>query len=322
MPFDAILGQQLPLRQLHNALVSGHISHAYLFAGIEGIGKWTTAVSFAKALNCQAQGNDFCDACLSCRKIEKQIHPDLFFIAPEKNVIKIEHIRDIQKKIVFNPMEAKRKVVIIDQAEKLNLYAANCLLKTLEEPPDDTVVILVANTSMRVLPTIVSRCQRIYFTPLADTEICRFLAGRGIDRERAQLIAPLAQGSFKRALFLVETDFLARRTELVRLFTTHSENRCETLLHMAKAANEDPGQISPVLEFLQTWYRDLYMLMHGFPAEKLCNRDALPEMLEALQYETRDSILKKVKKLQWIHKHAVFNINYTMALESLLMQAV
>jgi DNA polymerase-3 subunit delta' len=319
MPFDTILGQQQAIHQLRTALRSGHLAHAYLFSGIEGIGKCMAAIAFAKALNCQTHADDFCDACAACRKIEKRLHPDVFFIEPDKNIIKIEQVRDIQKKIIFKPLEGRKKVVIIDQAEKLNLHAANCLLKTLEEPPDDTVLILVASTALPLLPTILSRCQSIRFAPLGAEMISFFLKRRGSTEDEG-FISALAQGSIKRALVLIETAFLSQRRELIQLLVAGSAASCEPLFHLAKVATEEPHELPQILEFLQTWYRDLYMLMSGFPAEKLYNRDMLGEMHEALQSETREQILKRLKKLQWIHAHRIININYTMALESMLLQ--
>jgi DNA polymerase-3 subunit delta' len=179
-------------------LKTGHISHACLFSGIEGIGKRSVAISFAKALNCQQIKEDSCNQCLSCQKIEKKTHPDLFTIGPEKNVIRIETIREFQRRIIFRPLEGKQKVVIINHAEKLNLHAANCLLKTLEEPPQDTVIILVANTTRGLIPTIVSRCQKIHFTPLKKEEISLLLQKRNIVKNKANLVASLAQGSIKK----------------------------------------------------------------------------------------------------------------------------
>ena len=319
MPFDAVLGQQQATEQLRTALRSGHVAHAYLFTGIEGIGKCTTAVGFAKALNCLTHTDDSCDTCVSCRKTDKRLHPDVFFIEPDKSAIKIEQVRDIQKRIIFKPMEGRKKVVIIDEAEKLNLHAANCLLKTLEEPPDDTVLILVANTGVPLLPTILSRCQGIRFAPLGTETIRFFLESRG-SGENTGFIAALAQGSIKRALLLLETDFLSRRREFIELLAAGGIDSCEPLFHLAKLATEEPQELPQVLEFLQTWYRDLYLLMSGYPPEKLYNRDMLAEMQEALQGETRERILKRLKKLQWIHARRNININYTMALESMLLQ--
>jgi len=321
MPFDAVLGQHQAINQLRTALRSGHLAHAYLFSGIEGIGKFTAAVAFAKALNCLTHADDSCDNCAACRKTEKRLHPDVFFIEPDKNIIKIEQVRDIQKKIIFKPLEGRKKVVIIDQAEKLNLHAANCLLKTLEEPPDDTVLILVASTALPLLPTILSRCQSVRFAPLSAEMISFFLKRRGRSEDDG-FIAALAQGSIKRALVLLETEFLSRRRELIKLLVAGSTGSCEPLFHLAKVATEEQQELPQILEFLQTWYRDLYILMSGFPAEKLYNRDMLAEMQEALQSETRELILKRLKKLQWIHAHRTININYTVALESMLLQSM
>jgi DNA polymerase-3 subunit delta' len=320
MPFDVVLGQDRAVNQLRAALQSGHLAHAYLFSGIEGIGKCTTAIAFAKALNCHTHADEFCDDCAACRKTEKRVHPDVFFIEPEKNAIKIEQVRDIQKKIIFVPMEGRKKVIIIDQAEKLNLHAANCLLKTLEEPPDDTVLILVANTALPLLSTIRSRCQSVRFAPLGAEMIRFFLKSRG-SSEDTGFIAALAQGSIKRALLLLETEFLSRRRELIHLLVAGSAGACEPLLHLAKVATEDQQEIPQILEFLQTWYRDLYILINGFSAEKCYNRDMLAEMQEALQSETRERILKSMAQLQWIRARGTININYTMALESMLLHS-
>jgi DNA polymerase III subunit delta' len=321
MSFDKISGQELPLRQLKTTLAGGHIAHAYLFSGIEGVGKFSTAVCLAKALNCAAREADFCGECLSCRKIEKRLHPDVFFIEPDREVIRIEQVRDLQKKIIFKPMEGRRKVVVIDQAEKLNMHAANCLLKTLEEPPEDTVIILVAHAAVTLLPTIVSRCQRIRFAPLADSAIMEHLAGRGAEHEEARLAAVLAQGSLKRALELRETDFLAKRRKLVEHVVRSSTGTSDSLFQLARVAAENQEEIPRVLEFLQTWYRDLLLLADGLPEKKLYNQDVLDKMHEALQRETRQSILHKAKKLQWIYAHGVLNINYTLAFESMFMQS-
>lgn len=318
---EAILGQQQAINLLKAAVRSGHIAHAYLFTGIEGIGKFTAAVAFAKALNCREQADDFCAVCTACRKIDKRLHPDCFFIEPDKNVIKIEQIREIQTRIIFKPLEGNKKVVIIDQAEKLNLHAANCLLKTLEEPPDDTVLILVAHTGAPLLPTIRSRCQIIRFAPLSTAVIRTILS----DQEREadiEFIAALSQGSIKRALALLGTGFLAKRREIVQLLVAESTGSGAPLLHLAKLASDDQQEMPHVLEFLQTWYRDLLVLLNGFPEENLYNRDLCAEMQDVLINTTREQILRGFKKLQWINAHRTININYTLALESMLLQSL
>ncbi|MCX5900126.1 MAG: DNA polymerase III subunit delta', partial [Proteobacteria bacterium] len=176
MPFDEIRGHGRQVRILQAMLRSGHLPHAFLFTGIEGIGKRMVATGFVKALNCLTLSDDFCGQCLQCRKIDKQIHPDVQVVEPEKNVLKIEQVRALQQDIVFKPLEGKKKAVIIDQAEKMNAQAANCLLKTLEEPPEDTVLVLIAHAVSDMLPTVLSRCQQIHFSPLSDEDISAVLA--------------------------------------------------------------------------------------------------------------------------------------------------
>ncbi|HIE42249.1 MAG TPA: DNA polymerase III subunit delta', partial [Nitrospinaceae bacterium] len=179
MSFKSVLGQSQPKKILNNALQNSSVAHAYLFYGQEGVGKKKLAIALAKALNCKNTGSDgACDECESCLKIERRTHPDFFYLEPVKNsptsreaVIKIEEIRELQKKLAYLPYEGKTKVVVIDSAELMNLQAANSFLKTLEEPPSATVLILVSSNPQRLLPTLLSRCQRIQFhrLSLSDT---------------------------------------------------------------------------------------------------------------------------------------------------------
>ena len=140
MAFNQIFGQEKPKQIIKNAIQSSSLSHAYLFNGQESIGKKKVAIELAKALNCiYSIKGDPCDKCSSCQKIESRIHPDFFFIEPFKNtpasreaVIKIEAIRELQRKLAYHPYEGKVKIAIIDDAERMNLQAANSFLKTLE----------------------------------------------------------------------------------------------------------------------------------------------------------------------------------------------
>lgn len=320
MPFDSIIGHTFPVSLLRNMLTTGRIANAYLFSGIEGIGKCTLAISFAKALNCRQQTADFCGECLSCHKIAEKIHPDLFWLEPEKNVITVDKIREVQHRIIFKPLEGQHKVVIIDQAEKLNRYAANCLLKTLEEPPEDTVIILIVNASTYLLPTIISRCQTIRFAPLQHEQITSFLEHKDIGGAKAALIASLAQGSIKKAMFLLEHNFIAKRKKLLKFLVPASPDRFETLFRLSSQVSNNTEEIPQILEFLQTWYRDLYLLKQGFPVAKLLNHDIIDEMLESVKRETGAGLIKKMKKLRWIQQNLGANLNLRVALESALMQ--
>lgn len=193
------------------------IATSYLFSGEQGIGKKTTALNFAKALNCEKSGvtgqgleeqvslgigsietapgggGDSCDACDSCLKIDAGTHPDLLLIAPEERQIRVEEIRTVEGVLAFRPFEGRYKVVIIDEADSMNIAAANAFLKTLEEPPEASIIVLVSSRPDRLPDTIRSRCSRIGFSPLSLDDCRTVLRGR-IPDEALDLMAKNAMG--------------------------------------------------------------------------------------------------------------------------------
>lgn len=220
--FKNILGQQKIKSIITGQIKSGKIPHAYIFMGQNGVGKRLTAVEFAKTLNCTT--NDFsatdlgpCGKCLNCEKISKNIHPDLHFIDfakqaeledddPDKQkTLKIETIRYMQKEVATKNHEAKWKFFIIEPAEKMNAAAANSLLKTLEEPPDNTIIILIARHKETIPQTIVSRSQTLFFQPLSQDDIISYLMlNHSLSAAKAQEISLLSEGSIEDAEKLID----------------------------------------------------------------------------------------------------------------------
>ncbi|MDR1695308.1 MAG: DNA polymerase III subunit delta' [Endomicrobium sp.] len=220
--FENVLGQQKIKKILAGQIKSGKIPHAYIFMGQNGVGKRFTAVEFAKTLNCSL--NDFsktdagaCGKCLNCEKISKNIHPDLHFIdfakqaemldedAEKQKTLKIETIRYMQKEISTKAHEAKWKFFIVEPAEKMNASAANSLLKTLEEPPDNTIIILIARHKETIPQTIVSRSQTLFFQPLGQNEISSYLMlNHSLTASKAQETASLCEGSIEEAEKLID----------------------------------------------------------------------------------------------------------------------
>ncbi|MCL2335496.1 MAG: DNA polymerase III subunit delta' [Endomicrobia bacterium] len=219
--FENILGQQKVKQILASQLKRGKVPHAYIFMGQNGVGKRFTAVEFAKVLNCTT--NDFtktdtgaCGKCLNCEKTSKNIHPDLHFIdfakqaelededLEKQKTLKIETIRYMQKEVATKAHEAKWKIFIVEPAEKMNAAAANSLLKTLEEPPDNTIIILIARHKETIPQTIVSRSQTLFFQPLGQNEIASYLMlNESLSAAKADEIASLAEGSIEDALKLI-----------------------------------------------------------------------------------------------------------------------
>ena len=191
MALRDIIGQDRAVNILLKTIQRGRIPSSYLFAGESGIGKKFAAVNLAKALNClsreqRAESREFdaCDECSSCRKIDSGVHPDFLLISPESNQIRIEEIRAIDNVLSLKAFEGRYKVVIVDDADTMNQFAANAFLKTLEEPPDDSLIILISSNPARLPDTIRSRCSRINFTPLS-LEACRQVIEKVISQQEA-----------------------------------------------------------------------------------------------------------------------------------------
>ena len=168
MSFRDVLGHKRPIERLQRAIQRDKVVHSYLFWGNEGIGKKRVALQFAKALNCEEEPErgDACDQCASCRKIERLLHPDVLLLEPEGQTLKVEQVRLMQRQLAYRPYEGRRRICILTAADRMAPNMSNALLKTLEEPPLHTVMILLANHPRLLLPTILSRCQTIRFNAL------------------------------------------------------------------------------------------------------------------------------------------------------------
>ncbi|MCJ7515080.1 MAG: DNA polymerase III subunit delta' [Dehalococcoidia bacterium] len=268
------IGQPEALALLKHGLQSGSLAHAYLFVGAPHIGKTTLALDVARALNCQ--GNDPpCGQCQTCKRITEGKHSDIRIISLNSNKesgdtkaraeISIDDIRELQHNASLPPFEGKYKVFIIDGAEYLSTEAANCLLKTIEEPPPQVIILLLTAEESRLLPTVISRCQRLELKPLPDNEIEKILLeSYGIDRDKAGLLARLSRGSLGWALTVsVDDGYLAQRnqrlTEMFSLLTTGWEERFN---YAAKLANERKSA-EDTIKLWMDWWRDVLLTKCG-----------------------------------------------------------
>ncbi|MDD5146448.1 MAG: DNA polymerase III subunit delta' [Candidatus Pacebacteria bacterium] len=200
------IGHQNQWDFLKRVVENDKVPQALIFAGVEGLGKKLVALEFAKLLSCEAKQKaqrDPCHECYSCLTIEQNTFPDVFLIEPKNKEIQIEQIRELQNKVGLRPHLAERKVVIVDQAEALNQQAANCFLKTLEEPRGDVIFILITSQPERLLATIRSRCSILKFYPVPQEQIIKHLA-KDVSPETLREVWPLAGGRVGMLLNLLE----------------------------------------------------------------------------------------------------------------------
>ena len=259
MTFDQILGHDRQKGILRRALANGRLAHAYLFSGPDGIGKRLMALALARAIVCHEQRG--CGHCQACRKIDHQNHPDLHILEPDGSSIKIEQIRAFQRELNLKPLESPRKICLIEQADAMTVGAANALLKTLEEPRGDTLLMLLSSQPNRLLETIRSRCQPLPFTRHPNSRIQAELEKQlGIESTESHILAALSEGSFKKAFGKDRELYLEQRRELLKTLTGLSSGSILPILDFAERLAADKTILPDILEIFQAFYRDV---LHG-----------------------------------------------------------
>jgi DNA polymerase-3 subunit delta' len=321
MSFKQIVGQDRQINILKNAVKRGTVAHAYLFTGIPGIGKRSTAIAMAKALNCKTTTGDFCSSCTSCKKIEHTTHPDIHWIEPEGDYIKIDQIRRMQEQISYTLYEGKHKVVILNKIERLNPQSSNCLLKTLEEPPPHTTLILLTSAPYQVLSTLRSRCQRLMFQPLPIELIAKLLQKKGRDEnDKLNLIASLAGGSLGKAIQWMEAGALQEREELFEKINHLNKCFITEIFDLAASLGEDKAGLLKRLELLKLWIRDLLIFKATDQSRYLINRDLVKKVTTLASQLSWSNLFKKAAIVDEVQSALLSNVNPRLAMETMLLK--
>ncbi|MBW4054810.1 MAG: DNA polymerase III subunit delta' [Proteobacteria bacterium] len=295
MPFADILGHDRIVEVLRRSLRGGKTAHSYLFEGVPGCGRKKTALALIQALFCAELPDDACGVCPSCRRIDGGNHPDIHLIAPlpDKRDISIEQLREMQHILSLRPYEAPRKACILDPAERMSVSAANSLLKTLEEPPGDALIILLTENAGMLLPTVRSRCQLIRFAPLSPEHVVALLERNGMAADAAALIAPMSGGSLQRCLELDNEALVARREAVLSRVSQLNINRIATVFDAAEELSGNRDATVELLDMLLSFFRDAVHLAAGSgdivnrsartAIESIATRCSLPRNLELLE---------------------------------------
>jgi DNA polymerase-3 subunit delta' len=314
-----VVGHEWAVELLKRSLADGRIAHAYLLLGPPQIGKRTLALNFAQALNCQAQEQDRpCGRCLSCQKIAHGTHPDVRLIEGERGTLKIDQIRAVRREASFSTHEGRWKVYILRQMEQATTEAANCLLKTLEEPPTQVILVLTATTGEALLPTIVSRCQVLSLRPLPVDEVRQALEERwGIAPERAELVAQLSGGRLGWAVEADETTLKQRQTRLAELAEVLTQKRVERQAYANQLSRT--SRPDEVLGLWLSWWRDLFLIKVGCPA-RITNIDHQAFLKSQAETYTLLQIKDCIRDIQAAVQQLDDNVNPRLALEGLMLK--
>ena len=310
------LGHNDKIDTLVKTLRQNRLPNAFLFCGPRGVGKFTTALYFAKLSACtNAERNEWqpCEKCPACRKIDSENHPDIFVIKAENNCIKIGQIRELQQKLQFHPLESFIKLVIIDDADLMNEAASNSLLKVLEEPPTQTHFILTSSSPTKLLPTIRSRCQSLSFQPLNKESIADFLIReKQIDREQATRIAKFSAGSIGYSLGL-EPELIDE--VMLRLNVLSKRSTSADIFETASGwAGLENDKIRIIVDILASFYMDIYRFHSTGDVSTLIH----PESESACQKIGPAKAEKNIFEIEAVRKGLEGNANKQLMFEQLL----
>ncbi len=332
--FSEILGQKTATKFLKQIMASQKIPHAYLFAGIPGIGKTSTAMAFAMALNCrEPNGFEGCGHCPACRQLIGGNFPDFLSIQPEGQNILIEQIKDLNRSLGFAPVSGGYRVSVIHQAETMTDEAANSFLKTLEEPPPKNILILKVTEPLDLFPTIVSRCQKVPFQPLSARDIKIWLIkNRDLNEETATLLARISEGSLGRALRMYEGDFLEKRTAwLSKLMQLPGFSKEEALNMALECAEEDRKKgldfpasgeagMLDMLSVWGNWYRDLLLLQVGGSNDLLINIDFSNQLKKNGESFTVENLIDSIMAVHQARLDIRRMRNATLVMEHMVLR--
>jgi len=333
---DDIVGHAEAVRVLKRSLADSRLHHSMIFRGPQGVGKRTVALAVAAALNCarrDAAGSaplpyDACGSCPSCLKVGKGIHPDVLLTTLEKTVISIDSIRELREQAAFRPYEGRRRVFLVDPADRLSIEAQNALLKTLEEPPASSCIILITSRPMHLLPTTRSRCQVLAFGTMPTRELAeRLVAVHGFAEETALKAARISLGRYGAALTLDLPQYEAACDALLGALRCLAEERPrDHVLADIEAFGSETEEIAWRLELLAGMVRDMMVLSSsgsGGPsglarsALGIIHHDRAAE-LEALSARLPGSLDDLFDRVRLALSDLERNVNRKVLLETLL----
>ena len=321
--FANIIGQDKAKELLKRSVNQSKLGHAYLFRGPSGVGKKTMAYAFACLINCLSPQNlqEPCGTCKSCLKFRSSNHPDFMKIEAEGASIKINQIRELKHALSFPPFEAEYRVVLLTEVHTMRREAANSLLKTLEEPPNNTILILTGDEANEILPTIVSRCQIIPFHIIGYEKVAEVLIEEEdeLSFELALTLASVAEGSLGRARLLLKKDLLHIRQQIVDQLLHISPDQpeaVEIVLTLADTAAKLKEDLEELLDLLRLWIKDLLLQFSGVSA-KIINRDLALHLQTANQRWNLQQLTDKLHLIQTAKKQLARNCNRTLVCEVL-----
>lgn len=321
--FTDIIGQEQIKEHLQNAIAMNKVSHAYIINGERSSGKEFAAKVFAAALQCEKGGTEPCGECHSCIQAKSGNQPDIIFVSHDKpNSIGVEDIRtQINNDIGIKPYSSPRKVYIMNEGEKMTVQAQNALLKTLEEPPEYVVILILTANVESLLPTILSRCVVLNMKPVPDHKVKKYLMEElEIPDYKANICVAFARGNIGKAKMLASSEeFEKVKEEAVTLVKYINDMDISEVVMAIKKISEYQFDVTDYLDILSVWYRDALLFKATKDANSLIFKNEIQSIRKVADRSTYEGIETIVKALQQAKRRLEANVNFDLTMELLLL---
>ncbi|MCI5868055.1 MAG: DNA polymerase III subunit delta' [Dorea sp.] len=321
--FKDVVGHKDIINYIRNAVSNDKVSHAYILNGERGSGKKLLANLFAMSLLCEEGGPDPCNQCHSCKQAESGNHPDIIRVTHEKpNSISVDDIRtQVNHTVDIKPYQGPYKVYIIPQADLMTVQAQNALLKTIEEPPEYAVFLLLTENAEMLLPTINSRCVMLKLRNIKDTLIKKYLMEKlQIPDYKADMCAAFAQGNMGRAIMLANSEhFNEIREEAVQLLKYIHEMELSEIVTAVKNITVYKLEITDYLDIIMIWYRDVLLYKATKEIDKVVFKDQIPFIKEQAKKSSYEGIELILKSIENAKARLKANVNFDLVMELLFL---
>lgn len=321
--FKDVVGHKDIINYIRNAVREDKVSHAYILNGERGAGKKMLADLFAATLLCEKGGPDPCNECHSCRQAESGNHPDIIKVTHEKpNSISVDDIREqVNNTIMIKPFQGPYKVYIIPQADMMTPQAQNALLKTIEEPPEYAVIMLLTENADTLLPTINSRCVMLKLRNIKDTLIKKYLMETmQVPDYKADMCTAFAQGNMGRAIMLANSEhFNEIRDEAVQLLKYINEMELSEIVQAVSRITAYKLEINDYLDIIMIWYRDVLLYKATKDMDKVVFKDQIKYIKERAKRSSYEGIELIIESLEKAKARLKANVNFDLVMELLFL---
>ncbi len=321
--FTDIIGHEDIIKHFKRSIEMGKVSQSYIINGQTGSGKKTLTRALAKTLQCEAGGTEPCNNCKSCKQSDTGNQPDVIWVTHDKpNTLTVEEIREqVNKGITIKPYSSRYKIYIIDDAHLMTVEAQNTLLKTIEEPPEYAVIILLTSNIDKLLPTIISRCIVLNVKPVRERDILDYLMDElELPKEKADFCMDFAQGNLGKAIRLATSEeYQEIKDDVIKILTGIPEMSVDDIVYAIKKLDHQKIKTSDYIDLMMMWYRDILMLKVTGNAGRLMFKEYYSDIKKQsahISYEGIENVLKAMDKAK---VRLAANVNFDVAIELMLL---